>query len=106
MPDSKDYIPAEIRLPHGVPSAWGRLARVDPAGCGLVSRFELKEGSGAALAFELGDETFSDIMSRVRSRRRDAEGYFTYELFFTNELQRRNLQLTLARMQGMPGDVV
>lgn len=102
MPDfnSKDYIPAALRLPHGVPPAWGRLSRVDPSGCSLVSRFELKEGSGAALEFELADEAFSDIMSRVRSRRRDAEGYFTYEISFTNELQRKNLALALARLQG------
>lgn len=102
--NSKDYIPAGIRLPHGAPPAWGRLAYVDSAGCELVSRFELKEGSGAALEFDLGDETFSDIMSRVRSRRRDPEGYFTYEIAFTNELQRKNLQLALSRLQG--GDVV
>lgn len=100
MPDfrSKDYIPAAIRLPHDAPPAWGRLSRVDCAGCELVSRFELKEGSGAALEFELGDENFSDIMSRVRSRRRDAEGYFTYAISFTDELQKKNLQLALARL--------
>lgn len=100
MPDfnSKDYIPAGIRLPHGAPPAWGRLSRVDPSGCELVTRFELKEGSGAALEFDLGDESFSDIMSRVRSRRRDAEGYFTYGISFTDELQRRNLALVLSRL--------
>jgi hypothetical protein len=108
MPDfnSKDYIPAAIRLPHGDPPAWGRLSRVDPSGCELVTRFELKEGSGAALEFDLGDESFSDVMSRVRSRRRDAEGYFAYGISFTNELQRKNLALTLARLQGLQGDVV
>ncbi len=97
--NSKDYIPAWIRLPHGAPPAWGRLSRIDPSGCELVTRFELKEGSGAALEFELGDETFSDIMSRVRSRRRDAEGYFTYGIAFTNELQKKNLELALGRIR-------
>lgn len=98
--NSKDYIPAGIRPPHGAPPAWGRLSRLDPAGCELITRFELKEGSGAALDFDLGDESFADIMSRVRSRRRDAEGYFTCEISFTDELQRRNLQLALSRLSA------
>ncbi|HNT96953.1 MAG TPA: hypothetical protein PKK31_01645 [Elusimicrobiales bacterium] len=92
-------MPAGIRPPHGAPPAWGRLSRMDPSGCELITRFELKEGSGAALDFDLGDEVFTEIMTRVRSRRRDAEGYFICRLAFTDALQRQNLFLTLSRLK-------
>lgn len=95
------YIPAEIKTSLDLPPLWGRLVSLAADRAELLSHFEFPAGKVLALTFELGGAAFTDVRARVDAAARDADGYYNYDLAFTDRAQADLLRAAMARA-GQP----
>lgn len=91
------YIPAEIRTSLDLPPLWGRLVSLAADRAVLLSRFEFPEGKVVALTFDLGGAVFREVRARITAAARDADGYYDYELVFTDRAQSDLLRAAVLR---------
>jgi len=89
------FIPAEARASLEMPPFWGRLTALAPQCAIFLSHFEVPAGRLLVLSFELGRGGFAEVRARIRSARRDPDGYFGYELDFVDAAQRAALKAAL-----------
>lgn len=86
MNQSETFIPVTIQNSLNAAALWGRLVRLSPQEAELTSQFELSSGRVITLTFELRG-TFEDIRARIKTARRDGDGYFSYSLIFLDPAQ-------------------
>ncbi|MHB0995481.1 MAG: hypothetical protein ACYC2I_03825 [Elusimicrobiales bacterium] len=91
------YIPAEIKTSLDLPPLWGRLTALCADRAELLSHFEFPEGRTLALTFEFGGAAFPDVRARITAAARDADGYYNYELSFTDRAQSDLLRAAITR---------
>lgn len=74
--------------------AWGRLIELSPSGAKMTTQSELREGDAVELSFQVAGESFR-MPARVSWSELDADGYWSGEIRFYDEIKKRSLAQTL-----------
>jgi hypothetical protein len=94
-PRTKEFIPVMIKTSFEGPFSWGRILEIYADSCKLMSKFEFKKGKIAALCFDFENEKIEDLRGTITHVEKDRDGYFIYQIKFTDEVQKSRMRKKL-----------
>ena len=89
--------PVLLRFPaqEARAESWGRLRELTASSARLSTQAALSRRDRVLVCFELGGERFKDLPAAVEWVETDADGFFSVELRFSDEVEKRRLARAL-----------
>lgn len=74
----KEYIPVAIHYSQTDAPLWGRLVKIGPGSCVLLSRYDFRKRGKLYLTFEFKGERTENFPSKPVRMEKDGDGYYFY----------------------------